>query len=126
MSRITTSSKTFSLLIEACLFSTSLGTRTLGRTHSLRSVLSRCSIVANSLNLHLEDAIHAQRRYSTHFGPLNSETSISNHTFVFINAPGLVEEDYQRARHHQDYETYTAPAGGTVDFLRLIDRQRDG
>lgn len=85
-------------------------------------------MLANSLNLQEEDAIHAQRRYSTHFGPLNSEASISNHSFVFINAPGLVEEDYQRARQHGSvsYEEYDAPVGGTVDFVRQLARRDNG
>jgi ethanolamine phosphate phosphodiesterase len=82
----------------------------------------------DSLNLKESDAIHAQRRYQTHFGPLNSQESVANHTLVFINAPGLVEEDYHRARQvgSKSYADFKAPAGGTVDFLRSLARHDRG
>lgn len=80
------------------------------------------------LNLIDADARVTQRHYMSHFGPLNSEVSIANHSFVFINAPGLVEEDYHRARRvgSKEYHDYDAPPGGAVDFLRDLAHEREG
>lgn len=41
---------------------------------------------------------HALDRYTSHFGELNYRVDIANHTFVFIDAPGLVEEELRRNR----------------------------
>lgn len=80
------------------------------------------------MNLIEADARAAQRRYTTHFDPLNGEALIANHSFVFINAPGLVEEDYHRARHvgSKEYRDYTTEEGSTVEFVRELARKREG
>ncbi|KAH7874668.1 Metallo-dependent phosphatase-like protein [Lentinula edodes] len=61
---------------------------------------------------------HARTRYTSHFGPLNSQISIANHTFVLIDAPGLVEEDYKRHGLGKSYDKWKALAGGTIDFVK--------
>lgn len=38
----------------------------------------------------------AHERYTSHFGPQNQVVDIANHTFVLLDAPGLVEEDHAR------------------------------
>ncbi|GLB37552.1 putative calcineurin-like phosphoesterase [Lyophyllum shimeji] len=66
---------------------------------------------------------HARSRYISHFGPLNSRVTIANHTFVLLDAPGLVEEDMERQRHGRTYTTWTPRAGGPVEFVRSIARE---
>ncbi|KAJ3915313.1 Metallo-dependent phosphatase-like protein [Lentinula edodes] len=61
---------------------------------------------------------HARTRYRSYFGPLNSQISIANHTFVLIDAPGLVEEDYKRHGLGKSYDKWKALAGGTIDFVK--------
>ncbi|KAI0344736.1 hypothetical protein BDW22DRAFT_1326613 [Trametopsis cervina] len=39
----------------------------------------------------------ARVRWLSHFGPLQQRVEISNHTFVLVDAPGLVEEERQRS-----------------------------
>ncbi|KAJ4483269.1 Metallo-dependent phosphatase-like protein [Lentinula aciculospora] len=61
---------------------------------------------------------HARTRYTSHFGPLNSRVSVANHTFVLIDAPGLVEEDYKRHGLGKTYDKWNALPGKTVDFVK--------
>ncbi|KIM92101.1 hypothetical protein PILCRDRAFT_810120 [Piloderma croceum F 1598] len=69
---------------------------------------------------------NATARYKSHFGPLNHRITISNHSVLFIDAPGLVEEDRERMRHGYPYGGigeggkggWSAMPGGTVDFVR--------
>ncbi|EJD03085.1 Metallo-dependent phosphatase, partial [Fomitiporia mediterranea MF3/22] len=56
-------------------------------------------------------------RYVKHFGRLNYKVSLANHTFVMLDAPGLVEEDYRRASANQRFEDWTPPPGGVIDFV---------
>lgn len=58
----------------------------------------------------------ARTRYKSHFGPLNSHTSIANHTVILLDAMGLVEEDYQRHSRGQSYAQWKPMPGGTVEF----------
>lgn len=88
-----------------------------GRVHKQTSSSGR---VLSSLNLKGSEADRVRQRYVKYFGAMNQVTTISNHTLVFLNAPGLVEEDYQRARHPgmKDYQHYETVKGSTVDFVR--------
>ncbi|KAF9062451.1 Metallo-dependent phosphatase-like protein [Rhodocollybia butyracea] len=61
---------------------------------------------------------HARTRYTTHFGPLNNHVSIANYTFVMIDAPGLVEEDYRRHGQKKSYENWNPRPEGTIEFLK--------
>ena len=58
--------------------------------------------------------------YIQSFGPLNREFSIQNHTFIGLDAPGLVDEDYQRAAQGRDYDNWNALHEGTVAFVRSV------
>ena len=40
---------------------------------------------------------HAVDRYTSHFGPLNQGITLANHVAWLIDAPGLVDEDRERA-----------------------------
>ena len=55
-----------------------------------------------------------------HFGPLNQAVSLGGHTLVLIDAPGLVEEDYQRHARSQRYDQWTPLSGGPVEFVKSI------
>ncbi|EMD37638.1 hypothetical protein CERSUDRAFT_94638 [Gelatoporia subvermispora B] len=54
----------------------------------------------------VEFAPAALDRYHAHFGESNQELRLGNHTALLINAPGLVEEDAQRAQLGIDYVRY--------------------
>lgn len=69
----------------------------------------------------------ADKRYLTHFAHsrwgnsgLNYHISIANHTLVFIDAPGLVEEDRERERYGHRYGStgWTPVPGGAIDFVK--------
>ncbi|PFH50886.1 hypothetical protein AMATHDRAFT_143817 [Amanita thiersii Skay4041] len=58
--------------------------------------------------------------YQDTFGPLNQEFAIRKHTFVGLDAPGLVDEDYQRAAQGVDYTHWTPLPDGPVSFVNSI------
>jgi len=82
--------------------------------------------VHHILGASLSFSPNATARYKSHFGPLNHRITISNHSVLFIDAPGLVEEDRERMRHGYPYGGigeggkggWSAMPGGTVDFVR--------
>jgi hypothetical protein len=51
---------------------------------------------------------------------LNQAVSVGDHTFVLLDAPGLVEEDYQRHALGQRYDQWTPLSGGPVEFVKSI------
>ena len=55
-----------------------------------------------------------------HFGPVNQAVSIGGHNLVLIDAPGLVEEDYQRHALSQGYGEWKPLSGGPVQFVKSI------
>lgn len=79
-------------------------------------MLYRCFSLGNSPHFHPR----ARQRYQTHFGPLNQRVVVGNHTFVLLDAPGLVEEDYLRASDGSKFEHWSAPSKGTVDFIKTF------
>lgn len=60
----------------------------------------------------------ASQFFAEYFGPLNQAITIAGHKFVLIDAPKLVEEDYQRHAHGQTFEEWTPLSGGPIAFLR--------
>lgn len=62
----------------------------------------------------------ARDRYISHFGPLNTHVSIANHTVVLLDAPGLVEEDYQRHGRGHTYEQWRPVPGGPIQFANTF------
>nr|GAT56281.1 predicted protein [Mycena chlorophos] len=58
--------------------------------------------------------------YSNVVGPFNRQVVIRDHVFVALDAPGLVDDDYQRSG--TPYEQWKNPAkGGSVDFVRSVN-----
>ncbi|KAJ7163630.1 Metallo-dependent phosphatase-like protein [Mycena crocata] len=60
----------------------------------------------------------AAARYLSHFGPLNFQITMANHTVVFLDAPRLVEEDYQRSSNGQSFHDWRPLPGGPVEFVQ--------
>ncbi|KAJ7703056.1 hypothetical protein B0H17DRAFT_1157179 [Mycena rosella] len=48
----------------------------------------------------------AGARYKSHFGPLNSHVTISNHSIVFLDAPSLVDEEFRRTDSGNSYSNW--------------------
>ncbi|KNZ72877.1 hypothetical protein J132_01869 [Termitomyces sp. J132] len=63
-----------------------------------------------------------RRQYLNIFGPFNQQVVIHNHTFLLIDAPGLVDEDYQRAGTGTGFDDWTPLTGGTAAFVKNIER----
>ncbi|KAH9892823.1 Metallo-dependent phosphatase-like protein [Cubamyces lactineus] len=62
---------------------------------------------------------HALERYLSNFGPLNQRISIANHTVLLIDAPGLVDEDRERAAMGMSYIQWSeSHPGRTIAFVR--------
>ncbi|KAF5393383.1 hypothetical protein D9757_000710 [Collybiopsis confluens] len=66
---------------------------------------------------------HVRQTYLRMFGPFNQQAVIHNHTFVLLDAPGLVDEDYTRAAQGIGYDQWTPLRDGPVEFVKtaLID-----
>lgn len=58
--------------------------------------------------------------YEQTFGPLNQRFVISNHTFIGINAPGLVDEDYQRQAKYISFDDWKPIPDGSVSFVKDV------
>jgi hypothetical protein len=59
-----------------------------------------------------------RRHFSDTFGPFNLNVSLKNHTLLLLDAPGLVEEDYQRAALSKQYDGWEPIRGGAVEFVK--------
>ncbi|KAF8070585.1 hypothetical protein FPV67DRAFT_1487920 [Lyophyllum atratum] len=60
--------------------------------------------------------------YSAAFGEFNQQIVVRNHTFLLIDAPGLVDEDYQRAGSGVGFDKWSALPGGTTSFVKNVER----
>ncbi|XP_006461203.1 hypothetical protein AGABI2DRAFT_192735 [Agaricus bisporus var. bisporus H97] len=67
----------------------------------------------------------ARSRYISHFGPLNNRASISNHTLLFFDAPGFVQEDYERAGQRKSFAEWRPKVGGPFEFVRTVGEVND-
>lgn len=78
------------------------------------------------LNIDPAAARQARQRFTSHFGPLNQKIRFQNHTFVMLDAAGLVEEDYLRASKYIDYEDWTPMPHGPVEFVHSLRQEDEG
>lgn len=90
-------------------------------------MLSGCSIGAYSyspkLRLGKSQAFsaRARQRYLAHFGgATNYQVTVANHSFVFIDAPSLVEEDYRRYEAEEAFEDWAGTPGGAIEFINRL------
>ncbi|KAK7005635.1 Metallo-dependent phosphatase [Favolaschia claudopus] len=63
----------------------------------------------------------AGARYKSHFGPLNSRATIANHTAVFVDAPGLVDED---SHLRSNYDGKFVP-GGPTEMIQSFKQSQE-
>ncbi|KAF8210431.1 hypothetical protein K438DRAFT_1809691 [Mycena galopus ATCC 62051] len=56
--------------------------------------------------------------YSSVVGPFNQQILIRDHVFVCLDAPSLVDEDYQRSASGKSYERWDSIPGGSVEFVQ--------
>jgi hypothetical protein len=56
-----------------------------------------------------------------HFGgSTNYQVTVANHSLVFIDAPGLVEEDYRRYEEEESFEDWAGMPGGTIEYINRL------
>ena len=61
----------------------------------------------------------AHERYVTHFGALNQRFDVAGHILVMVDAPGLVEEDHERAISGLSYQRWASTrSGGPIAFIQ--------
>ncbi|CAE6478019.1 unnamed protein product [Rhizoctonia solani] len=65
----------------------------------------------------------ARQRYLSHFGQTNYQVPVANHSLVFIDAPGLVEEDYVRYEQDEAFEDWTGMPGGTIEYVNRLAQE---
>ncbi|KAF8161232.1 hypothetical protein B0H34DRAFT_796052 [Crassisporium funariophilum] len=58
--------------------------------------------------------------YLDSFGPFHQDFKIANHTFVGIDAPGIVDEDYQRHAKYVSFDDWKPIANGPVSFVKDV------
>lgn len=76
--------------------------------------------ILSSLGRSISFSKDARRRYTKHFGKVNQEISLGGHNFILLDAPGLVEEDYQRHALSQSYDVWKPLPGGPVEFVKSM------
>ncbi|EKM81067.1 hypothetical protein AGABI1DRAFT_119597 [Agaricus bisporus var. burnettii JB137-S8] len=57
------------------------------------------------------------------FGTFNQIVTLNNHTFLALDAPGLVDEDYQRNARGISFDDWEPNTGGAVDTVRRVADQ---
>jgi hypothetical protein len=78
--------------------------------------------VLSSLGVSTRFSTKARARYISHFGPLNGKITVANHTIIFLDAPGIVEEDSQRAARRQSYSQWKPVSGGPIAFVQSLEK----
>lgn len=80
------------------------------------------SLIVQSPSLQSQPAFspHARTRYTSHFGSLNAQVSVSNHTLVFFDAPGFVQEDYERSGQRKSFSEWKSRTGGSFEFVKKL------
>ena len=63
---------------------------------------------------------HARDRYETHFSEPNSVLSVANHSFVLLDAVGMVEEDYRRYASEMQFGEWDGLEGGVIEFVKEL------
>ena len=62
--------------------------------------------------------------YTESFGEPSQTFDIQNHTFVVLDAPGLVDEDYLRAGKNIPFAKWTPIPDGPIAFVKDIASNR--
>ncbi|KAK7472737.1 hypothetical protein VKT23_000847 [Stygiomarasmius scandens] len=67
-----------------------------------------------------QPTVNVRRIFAENFGPFTQQVEIHNHTFMLLDAPGLIDEDYRRASVGQTYDEWSPLPGGTVELVEKI------
>lgn len=62
----------------------------------------------------------SRQRYISHFGPLNDQVSVANHTLLLFDALSFVEEDYRRIERGLTIQEWASLPGGSYEFVRNL------
>jgi hypothetical protein len=62
----------------------------------------------------------ARDRYREAFGPINYTLDLGNHTFVMLDAPGMIEEDYQRYAAQVRFGEWADTEAGSIKFVHEL------
>ncbi|KAI0260877.1 hypothetical protein BC834DRAFT_973154 [Gloeopeniophorella convolvens] len=70
---------------------------------------------------------HVRQRYERYFGRVNQYLSVANHSLVLLDAPGIVDEDYNRVGHSTSFEEWIPMRDGAIEFVKGLaaDGQHD-
>ncbi len=66
----------------------------------------------------------AHNRYFKHFGPPNHIQNMSGYTLVFVDAPSLVEEEYERTAKAIQFNQWSPVKGGPVEFIHAFHKSK--
>ncbi|KAG8985750.1 hypothetical protein FRB90_004473, partial [Tulasnella sp. 427] len=72
------------------------------------------------LGSHRSFSGQARRRFRQKFGPEQQVFEFGNHSFVAIDAPGLVDEDYRRHAAEVDFEDWQGAKAGPISFVKAV------
>ncbi|KAK0212798.1 hypothetical protein DFS33DRAFT_66866 [Desarmillaria ectypa] len=61
-----------------------------------------------------------RQNYFMTFGPFNHQATIRGHQFLFLDAPGLVDEDYQRSAEGIPYDRWDPVPEGPLEFVKSV------
>lgn len=76
----------------------------------------------HSLGLKPATSQMLRSHYTKSFGPLNQKFVIQNHTFIAVDSPGLIDEDYMRNGRGVPFEGWAPLPDGTVSFVKQVAR----
>lgn len=91
-------------------------------TESFRIMHAQHSPQFTSLGLTPGTSQMLRSHYTKSFGPLNQKFVIRNHTFIAVDSPGLVDEDYMRNGRRIPFEGWAPLPDGTVSFVKQVAR----
>ncbi|KAJ7287804.1 hypothetical protein C8J57DRAFT_1496224 [Mycena rebaudengoi] len=66
---------------------------------------------------------NVRAHYGNSVGPFNHQVVIRDHVFICLDAPSLVDEDYQRSASGMGFEKWTPLKDGPVDFVKSVSTE---
>jgi len=118
ISKLPIISKGSSPQIQTLMFISFPETTTLGMCKNITLLFHAYIYHPGSLGYGSTISKNLRSYYTQSFGHLNQRISLSNHTFIALDAPGLVDEDYQRHAKFKSFDDWTPIPGGPIDFIK--------
>jgi ethanolamine phosphate phosphodiesterase len=81
-------------------------------------IVLRLTCITTSLGVSNTFSKHVRQRYERHFGPVNHHLPLANHSLIFLDGPGVVDEDYIRAGHGTSFEEWIPLRDGAIEFIK--------